>query len=255
MELPDRLRRFVVDPSGVPIEHALLSLAGCRPGSQVDEREALAALDGVAAMVSGATTGAVCDAVFAGAGYRGDGSDYHDPDNSLLDRVISRRVGMPITLSVVVIAVARRVGVAVDAIGAPGHFLIRDPERLEFRDPYGGGARIDGAALRESLDRLHPAAGGVDDLLAPIGPVAILSRVLNNLQNSYASRAVRSLDWVLDVRLALPESVHGDPLLLATLCERRGRFGDAARIFARLGDRLDDDSMRDRADELSARLN
>lgn len=255
MELPDRLRRFVAEPGAVPVEDALLSLAGCRPGPPIDEHAALATLDETAAGVAQADVDGVCSGVFVRAGFTGDTVDYHAPDNSLLDRVIARRVGMPITLAVVALAVARRVGVRLDPIGAPGHFLLHDPERREFRDPYGAGERIDAVTLRAALERSHPSAGGADGLLTPVADDAIVSRVLNNLQNTYASRDVRGLDWVLGVRLALPAALHGDPLVLATLCERRGRYGESAAILGRLAERLDDDALRDRAVSVAARLN
>ena len=254
MDLPDRLRRFVVEPGAVPVESALLSLAACRPGPPIDEQSAVATLDETAATVVTPDVEGVCAAVFGHAGFAGDDADYHAADNSLLDRVIARRVGMPITLAVVVLAVARRVGVTVDPIGAPGHFLLHDPERGEYRDPFAGGQRIDEGALRSALDRSHPAAGA-DRLLTPIGDDAIVSRVLNNLQNTYASRDARGLDWVLAARLALPPSLHGDPLVLATLCEQRGRYDDAAAILERLAERVGDDELRRRARRLAVRLN
>lgn len=255
MDLPERLWRFVADPDDVPLEEALLTVAQCRPGASADVERFRTRLDVLAGGVEQADAAAVCASLFGSGGFRGDAIDYHDPRNSLLDLVVERRIGMPITLSVVVIAVARRVGVTIEAIGAPGHFLVHDPGAMEYRDPFNGGAIVDPVALREAVARIAPSADQPDRLLAPVGPFAIVSRVLNNLQNSYTTRDVRQLDWVLDLRLALPDALHGDPRVLATLCERRGRFGDAASILARLGDRLDDPSLRGRAAALSARLN
>ncbi len=252
MDLPPRLRRFVADPDDVPLEEALLTIAQCRPGDSADIETVRAQLDDLARNVPQANAAAVCASLFGAAAFRGDVADYQDPRNSLLDVVLARRIGMPITLSVVVIAVARRVGVTIEAIGAPGHFLIHDPSTREYRDPFNGGQVIEPEALRRAMNQLTP---GGEQLLAPVGPFAIVNRVLNNLQNSYGLRDARQLEWVLDLRLALPNALYGDLRVLAALCERRGRFGDAATILGPLGERLDDDGLRNRATALLARLN
>lgn len=252
MDLPLRLRRFVADPDDVPVDEALLTIAQCRPGDSADIETFRSQLNDLARNVPQANAAAVCASLFGPAAFRGDVADYQDPRNSLLDVVLQRRIGMPITLSVVVIAVARRVGVTIEAIGAPGHFLVHDPSTLEYRDPFNGGRVIEPEALRRAMNQLTP---GGEQLLAPVGPFAIVNRVLNNLQNSYGLRDARQLEWLLDLRLALPDALCGDPRVLAALCERRGRFGDAATILGPLGERLDDDGLRNRTTALLARLN
>lgn len=250
VDLPEPLRRFITDPDDVPIEEALFGVAQCRTGPTIDLEDFRAQLDALAAGVSEPNAAAICSALFGTAGFRGDTADYYDPRNSMLDLVVARRIGMPITLSVVMIAVARRLGVALQAIGAPGHFLVFDTSLMQYRDPFNGGAIVDQAAFQQAM-----AGVGRPDLLRPAGPFEVVSRVLNNLQNSYASRDARQLDWVLDLRMAMPDALHGDQRLLAALCERRGRFGEAATILVRLGDRLNDDRLRRRAEGLAARLN
>ena len=113
MDLPPQLRRFVADPDDVPLEEALLTIAQCRPGDSADIETFRAQLDDLARTVPQANAAAVCASLFGAAAFRGDVADYQDPRNSLLDVVLERRLGIPITLSVVVIAVARRVGVAI----------------------------------------------------------------------------------------------------------------------------------------------
>ena len=65
--------------------------------------------------------------VYDRLGFRGDVDDYHQPANSYLDEVLRRRQGMPITLAVVLLALGRRIGVELVPIGAPGHFLVKEP--------------------------------------------------------------------------------------------------------------------------------
>lgn len=256
MQLPARLVQFGHEPDGdVPVDEALLWLAACRPQAPGSVLAGLGHLDAIASKVQGATTSAVCDTVFGECGFHGDHGDYHDPRNSFLDEVLARRMGMPITLAVVAVSVARRRGIAIEPIGAPGHFLIRDPERREYRDPFAEGRVVDGAAVEAAIERLHPSQGSAAEFLQPVGPDIIVSRVLNNLQHSYAERDPRQLDWVLDVRLALPARFRGDPLTLAALCERRGRYLQGAEVYRTLGEELHDERLLHRAATLAARAN
>ena len=87
-------------------------------------------------------------------GFRGNATEYYDPRNSCLDQVLDRRLGIPITLSVVLLEVGWRVGLDVAGIGVPGHFLVRARERGEERviDAFGGGA------VGESTARSSPTS-------------------------------------------------------------------------------------------------
>lgn len=252
MLMPRRLAEYVETPgTAVMLEEALLLVASCRPGETRHPATGLALLDRMAAAVSSADADGVCRAVFGEHGFRGDEVDYHDPRNSLLDEVLARRTGIPITLAVVVIAVARRVGVELRPIGAPGHFLVLDARTGSFLDPFRGGARVPD----KSIERARAAAPGGFDPFAVVDGRAVLSRVLNNLQNSYVSRDRAALDWMLDLRLQMPHELHGDPLVLTALCERRGRFDDAARLLVDLAERTGDDALMHRSTRLAARLN
>jgi regulator of sirC expression with transglutaminase-like and TPR domain len=95
-------------------------------------------------------------ALMAREGFIGDDESYEDPANSFLDRVLERRRGLPITLSVLAVHLGRHAGVPLRGIGFPGHFLVgmrlRDPLPIVL-DPFRGGRRLDGPALDELLDR------------------------------------------------------------------------------------------------------
>jgi regulator of sirC expression with transglutaminase-like and TPR domain len=109
-------------------------------------------------------------------GFSGETSDYGDPRNSMLDSVLERRRGLPITLSIVWIAVARRAGFLLDGVGLPGHYVVghfgADPPLL--LDPFGGGAVIEAE---------QPAS-----LVRPWTPHETVLRMLNNLVRSYIER-------------------------------------------------------------------
>jgi regulator of sirC expression with transglutaminase-like and TPR domain len=125
-------------------------------------------------------------------GFAGDRDHYDDPDNSMLDIVLSRRRGLPILLSVIYIEVARRAGIPLAGVGLPGHFVVghfgTDPPVL--LDPFNGGALVD-------------APGS--EIVRPWHPHQIATRMLNNLVASYQrrgdlSRAIRAAR----MRLMLP---------------------------------------------------
>jgi regulator of sirC expression with transglutaminase-like and TPR domain len=109
--------------------------------------------------------------------FRGNEDDYYSEDNSLLPRVIVNRVGNPITLSLVYIAVGQRAGLNVQGVGLPGHFVVRLGG--VFFDPFHGGRRLqleDCQKLLESQGlELQPHH------LQPCKPRVMLARMLNNL--------------------------------------------------------------------------
>jgi regulator of sirC expression with transglutaminase-like and TPR domain len=137
---------------------------------------------------------AIAAALFHDLGFRGNTADYYDPDNSFLHRVLDRRTGIPITLSVLYIEVARRIDVVALGLGFPGHFLVRvesAPRDLVI-DPFHGGAELDGPALTSLLQRMTgPDAKVEPSMLAPLPKAKILTRVLLNLAGIYGQRG----DW------------------------------------------------------------
>ncbi|MBL8744001.1 MAG: transglutaminase family protein, partial [Myxococcales bacterium] len=92
--------------------------------------------------------------LFERGGFRGNTDDYYDPRNSYLNDVIDRRVGIPISLSVLVLAVCRRAAIVAEGIGFPGHFVVRigGPAGVLI-DPFNGGKALDDDALTALLRR------------------------------------------------------------------------------------------------------
>src|ERR671929_385219 len=97
--------------------------------------------------------------LFEELGYCGNTEEYYDPRNSYLNEVMDRRTGIPITLAVLYIVLGRRIGLPLEGVSFPGHFLVR--LRLRARvlvlDPFAGGAPQSEADLRERLARVIPA--------------------------------------------------------------------------------------------------
>ncbi|MEO0493888.1 MAG: transglutaminase-like domain-containing protein [Actinomycetota bacterium] len=253
MRLPDRLSAFFLEPGAVPLDEALLRLAALRPGGDVDVDAGLALLDGWAATAAGADIEELRDLMYTRLGFRGDVGDYHRAENSYLDQVLQRRQGMPITLAVVLLSLGRRVGVGLVPIGAPGHFLVEDVASGLLLDPFDRAAERDRGDIAARMAALG-ATVDVGEALAPVTDQAVVVRVLNNLTNTMVQRSTRDLDWVLDIRLAMPLR-YQDPRALAALCEQRGRFGRAAELLELLARATERDDLQRRADALRARMN
>lgn len=253
----------------VPLgEAALLISASANPDLDVEAQ--LSRLDELALGVGrpGAGPGqepdadAVCDLLFGRFGLRGDDRSYDHPDNSYLDRVLERRRGIPITLSVLLIEVAGRCGVPLEGVGMPGHFLVRDPSRpTSLIDPFGGGRRL-GMADCERVMQL--ATGSpmplAAEMLQRTGTHAILGRMLLNLDRSFGRRGdCLSLRWVSELRLRLPGMPAGDRVQLASRLSVLGRFDAAAEVLEGTARTLTPGPARDRlsheAVTFRARLN
>ncbi|HYH49472.1 MAG TPA: transglutaminase-like domain-containing protein [Acidimicrobiia bacterium] len=217
-------------------EAALLIAASARPG--LDVAAELRRLDDLAGGCKEPTIDGLTHHLFDDLGFRGNSEHYQDPDNSYLDQVVSRRLGIPISLSVLTIEVGRRLGVALDGIGMPGHFLVgvRDDPAV-FLDPFAGGRRLDTAGCRAVFSSL----GGTDwqeSFLAPVGARAILNRMLLNLQGLFLPADLRSAAWVLELRLTVPGLTVADRLGLARALGSLGRFGAAAAELDRVATEL-----------------
>ena len=166
-------------------------------------------LDALAAQVgAGASLDEVATVLFDELGFDGDRTDYYDPRNSLLPDVLARRRGIPITLSIVVIEVAARVGAKATGVGMPGHFLVGDgPIPCRWLDAYDGGTWLDEPAARARFRRLHGSDAPFDrHFLDPTPAPQILGRVLSNLAAVHRSLGdPNALVRVLELRGTIPE--------------------------------------------------
>lgn len=150
---------------------------------------------------------ALNDVLFEHEGFRGCTDNYDDPRNSLLDQVMQRRTGIPITLSLVFLTVAREGGLHVDGVGLPGHFIVvaREGAREVLVDPFHRGQILSAADCRRRVETvLGPRAGWRDEWLRPSPPRLILVRMLNNLKRVYLRATdYRNALWVEDLLVAL----------------------------------------------------
>lgn len=170
--------------------------------------------------------------LFGELGLRGNDEDYYNPDNSCLNRVLETRRGIPITLSVIYIEIARRLSKPARGVGLPGHFIVRydDPRYSALIDPYHSGAILDQAqccrlAHVESLD---PA------MLDPVDRRHIVVRMLNNLRRIYFERqqpdkALQILDLLI---AAAPDSADEHKQRAVALLQLQ-RMREAVAAFRR----------------------
>ncbi|MDQ3056340.1 MAG: SirB1 family protein [Pseudomonadota bacterium] len=199
--------------------------------------------------------------LFEELGYTGIHDEYYDPRNSYLNEVFERRLGNPITLAMVQMEVARRLGVPLDGVSFPGHFLVRLPvdDGILVMDPFNGGRPLGADELRE---RAKPHLGGdiPDDnallhILNPASHRAILIRMLRNLHGVYAEaddwdRAARSADRILKLAPDQPEALRERGLAYLKLGHRQGARHDLGRYLQLNPDAEDGPSLRDRLVEL-----
>ncbi len=235
----DPADRFAVEASrpDPSLEVLALALAGC--DHPVDPEEVGSQLDLLAdAFVGRGRTGGseLSRYLFAEVGLRGNTERYYDPANSFVDRVLERRLGIPISLSVIGMLVGRRVGVQLVGVGMPGHFLLRDASDPEsFFDPFTGGVAMTAGDCRRRFEQLHVAAAFDEAMLQPVGTLDVLSRMLANLTAIYLQAGERSsLAWVLRLRSSLPGAPAGLLRQLAGVLAAEGRWWEAAEVQERL---------------------
>jgi len=142
--------------------------------------------------------------LFSVLGFHGAAPNYNDPTNSFLSEVIVRREGIPITLSLVYMEVARRLGLRCDGIGYPRHFIVRcgAPGSPIYVDPFNQGTRLDRQELFAGMRGMNLGGASAESFLCAVTRRQLLQRMLTNLQALF--RESRDLNrWLAVVELRL----------------------------------------------------
>lgn len=189
--------------------------------------------------------------LFETQGFVGNTQEYFDPKNSFLNEVLDRKVGIPITLSLVVIEVGRRLGLAIEGIGLPGHFVVgfRSEDGQVLFDPFHGGALLTHESCHEVVSRAvgHPVTL-TDEHFAPVTKRQLLTRLLYNLKAIYW----RTEEWdkargVLDRLLVLdpdsPEELRDRGQVWVNLGEFQRGMADWERYLREYPEAPDTDSV------------
>jgi regulator of sirC expression with transglutaminase-like and TPR domain len=200
--------------------------------------------------------------LFEEIGFAGNNNQYDDPRNSYLNEVVDRKLGIPISLAVIQIEVTRRLGMPLDGISFPGHFLVRLPvdDGILVLDPFNKGRPVSAEELRE---RASPHLGGQtpDDqqllqILAPATHRVILMRMLRNLKGLYSERGdwervARSADRLLKLSPDTAEAHRDRGMAYRELGYAKGARADLARYLQLLPEADDVDTVRNALIDLS----
>jgi regulator of sirC expression with transglutaminase-like and TPR domain len=149
----------------------------------------LSRIDQLAAASNADTALRLADYLFGQLGYAGNQRNYSDARNSYLQVVIDRRLGIPITLSVLFIEIARRRNLRAFGVGLPGHFIVGAPDPAAdggvlYLDPFNQGNAM---SLNDCRERVARSGVAFDSaFLQPVGSRYILTRMLHNLKNAHA---------------------------------------------------------------------
>jgi Uncharacterized conserved protein len=204
--------------------------------------------------------------LFVEQGFTGNRDDYYDPRNSFLNDVLDRRQGIPITLSLVLMEVGKRLGLAIEGIGLPGHFIAgaRLDDSQILLDPFNGGALV----TPEECEELVGSVVGRPVTLrpehyAPVSGRQLLTRMLANLKGAYWrrqewDRVVGAIDrlLVLDPKAAGEWRDRG--VAWSNLGEVRRGLGDWERYLTEFPDAEDHETVKGhlrRARQKLAQLN
>ena len=182
---------------------ALCIAAHAHPGLDIDAWTGK--LDELAAECSTATFSGLREYLFDAQRFIGNVRDYGDPENSFLDSVVTRRLGIPITLSVLMMEIGRRIGVDVRGVGMPGHFLVQDASNEDvWCDPFHAGIEYDLDECRRLFARLHGGRELQPGHLRHVSTLEILGRMLTNLEHGRLATDPLQLAWMCDLHLAVP---------------------------------------------------
>lgn len=253
-------RSCEADGREAPLDRASLLIsaafeASVEPQTYLERLDALAeraVAAGAGATEPYAKIGAVLRTLFVDAGFRGNDLAYDDTRNSLLSSVLDRACGIPISLSIVLMEVSRRVGLPLDGIGLPGHFVVRFPDETSrlFIDAFRAGEIIDVAECRAIVDRLYRGRlSWRDDFLERVSNGFILKRVLLNLRNSLShaknyTGALMAIEMQLAVDPHDPTELRDRGILFARLRRYDRAIEDLEAYLLRAPDAGDGEHIR-----------
>ena len=219
-------------------------------------RDAINSLDQISALNA---------VLFEELGFRGNSGNYYDPRNSFLNEVIDRRTGIPITLTVIYIEVARRIGLFIEGVGMPSHFIARHEAATGdvFIDVFNSGRLMGEMGCAEMLAEM---SGGKFALrpehLAAVTKKQILARMLANLLGIYSSsdnhRALAVIERLMIINPDSPQHVRDYGLLLAATGDTSNSIEELERYLALLPDAPDRKTIREQIKAIrqsQARLN
>lgn len=204
--------------------------------------------------------------LFREEGLSGNESEYYDPRNSFLNEVLDRKRGIPITLSVVYLEVGRRLGLPLQGVGFPGHFLVKYPsaEGDLVLDPFAGGISLSRAELEQRLRSMYgesnPFLAQIPQLLASVSKKEILLRMLRNLKGIYLqqndfTRALAVLDRIVLIAPDVAMEIRDRGAVHQRLGHLQAAMQDLRRYVQMAPDAEDSEAIRAFIARTMAQLN
>jgi regulator of sirC expression with transglutaminase-like and TPR domain len=274
----ERFRKIVAGPDeNINLaEAALLIAAEEYPGLDVDAY--LARIEQMAATLRQRLRADISPAdkiillnryLFDELGFRGNSANYYDPRNSFLNDVLERKLGIPLTLAMLYMEIGRRIGLPLQGVSFPGHFLVKCSlrEGAVVLDPYARGVSLGFDELRQRIRRLdnttEPSRSVIAGMLTGASNRDILVRLLRNLKAIYTQqkawlKALSATDHIIRVTPDLAEEYRDRGMFYLNLeCFRAALF-DLQAYLKMLPTAQDADSVRSSLVEvqsMAARLN
>lgn len=267
--LAERLTEIIGGPEGdIPLTEAALLVASHRYPN-LDVRHYLNVIEELGSALAARVdddagpaerVAALNHYLFDELGFKPNGEDYYDPRNSLLNYVVERRTGIPITLSLVYMAVGNHVGLAFNGVCYPGHFLVKCelPDGMIVLDPFSKGQSL---GISDLQSRLRETRGGevsraiVAGLLVAASKREILLRMLRNLKAIYLrshelDNVLAIMDWIVVADPGHATEVRDRGMVFQELECFRAAMSDFERYLELDPDCSDSDSIRRRVIEL-----
>lgn len=190
--------------------------------------------------------------------FQGNREKYYDPNNSFLNRVLDRKTGIPITLSLIYIEVSRRLGLDVRGIGLPGHFIaaLYHESEIIFIDPFNRGEI---RSMDDCLDIVrtytNETAAPDIDWLNPFSKKELLVRMLRNLKLIYARlendiMLFKMIHWILTLQPEAPAELSARAMLYESMGNPDRAVKDWERYLACVGDHESVSKVRARIEDL-----
>ena len=196
--------------------------------------------------------------MFVEQGFRGNGDDYYDPKNSYLNQVLDRKLGIPITLSLAYMEVARRLGMVFEGVGLPGHFVIRTGPRADelYVDPFNAGQILSREDCQRTVENLFQ--GRVEfreEHLEPYSKKAFLVRILTNLKHNYLrtedyGKALSASDLISIIEPSSASNIRDSAAVYYALKQYRSAIAALERYLELAPQADDGDEVRGQIQEI-----
>ncbi len=160
--------------------------------------------------------------LFTTLGFHGDSDDYYNPKNNFLNEVLEKKSGIPITLSIIYVEIAKRIGLDLRICGFPSHVVVKHGEEM-ILDPFGGGRLVSVEDLEDILyQNFGEEVEFLPEFLDELPEDKVLIRIIRNLKNSYAQsyayeKALRCANMILAVEPESPDEIRDKGIILERL--------------------------------------